>query len=258
MAAGLEFSLKFTLRPFDPKNYRNMERSLTPQEVHVWSLAVDNNELDLSEMRDVLSVDERERAGRFRFEPHRAQYVRTRATLRWLLAHYLGVPADEIWLGYSSYGKPTLVEPASHDLEFNVSHTEGIAIFGFTRGHRIGVDIEKLRTDFEAEEIAERFFSPAERAALHAIAKEARHAAFFRVWTRKESYIKALGEGLSHPLHQFDVSAGDDDAWLIATRPQASEAQRWHLEDLKVVPGYVAAVAVETCPPPHPIECVHE
>ena len=238
MVAAAERTLALTIRSVDRGS---AVPRLDRHQVHIWTLPLEATNSAHS-LRDLLSPDELERAARFRFDKHRDQYLLTRGTLRSLLGNYLGTAPREIAFEYSKYEKPSLKQ--GHDLAFNLSHTEGMAIFGFTRGHRIGVDIERLRSDFRADEIAERFFSASERAALREIAEERRHEFFFRIWTRKEAYIKALGEGLSHPLHQFDVSL-DDTATLLATRPNASDAQRWQLENLAIAPEFIAAAAVE-------------
>ena len=103
-----------------------------------------------------------------------------------------------------------------------------------------------MRRDFSTAEIAERFFSVAERAALRGLPQEQRHQAFFRCWTRKEAFIKALGEGLSHPLDQFDVSfAPEEPAALLATRPIAEEVRRWVMWNVQVPGDYAAALVAE-------------
>ena len=108
------------------------------------------------------------------------------------------------------------------------------------------MDVEKIRRDFRTSEIAERFFSTAERDSLRQLPDEQRHEAFFRCWTRKEAFIKALGEGLSHPLDQFDVSlTPDSPAVLLATRPDAQEVKRWKLWNIQVPGDYSAALAFE-------------
>jgi 4'-phosphopantetheinyl transferase len=246
MAATIDSQFKFALRLLTSYADETVASHLDDDEVHVWSVGLHDQGLDISGLRGLLSSDECERAARFHFDRHRAQYVVTRGTLRWLLGSYLAVSPREISFGYSDHGKPCLAAPVNMHVEFNISHTEGMAIFGFTRGRRIGVDVENIRSGFKADEIAERFFSPSERTSLGEIPVAQRHEAFFRIWTRKEAYIKARGEGLSHPLHQFDVSL-DDAARLIATRPDAAEAQRWQLENLSVAPGFAAAAVVETC-----------
>jgi 4'-phosphopantetheinyl transferase len=103
--------------------------------------------------------------------------------------------------------------------------------------------------NFDFEEIAERFFSLAEQQMLRNTPADQRGTAFFRCWTRKEAYIKALGSGLSHPLFEFDVSmAPKQISSLLATRPDPSEADKWLIGDLPVPAGYVAALAVEADP----------
>jgi 4'-phosphopantetheinyl transferase len=115
----------------------------------------------------------------------------------------------------------------------------------FVKQRPIGVDVENVGREVEAERLAERFFSEHERQALRRLEGDELQAAFFRCWTRKEAYIKAKGDGLSLPLHQFDVSIadGDRDA-LLATRPDAAEAERWTICDIPMGTGYAAALAV--------------
>jgi 4'-phosphopantetheinyl transferase len=109
----------------------------------------------------------------------------------------------------------------------------------------VGVDLERIRSDVAVAEIAERFFSRREVAMLRTLPTEVQREAFFRCWTRKEAYIKALGEGLSLPLDQFDVSlAPGEPAELLCTRPDPSEASRWSLREIVPAPGYVGAIAL--------------
>ncbi|HEY1262847.1 MAG TPA: 4'-phosphopantetheinyl transferase superfamily protein, partial [Terriglobales bacterium] len=122
---------------------------------------------------------------------------------------------------------------------------------GFVRGHRLGVDVEEIRTDFASAEVAERFFSISERTCLQELSAAEQHEAFFRCWTRKEAYIKATGDGLSLPLDQFDVSlSAQAPAQLLRTRPDAAEAARWLMRDLDVGSGYAAALVMERNPSP--------
>jgi 4'-phosphopantetheinyl transferase len=107
--------------------------------------------------------------------------------------------------------------------------------------------VEKLDREIEAERLAERFFSQRERQGLRPLRGDELQAAFFRCWTRKEAYIKAKGDGLSLPLHQFDVSIDESDRdTLLATRPDPAEAARWTICDVPMGPAYAAAVAIST------------
>jgi 4'-phosphopantetheinyl transferase len=221
--------------------------ALGEHDVHVWQGPLNHYPQDkVSRLETILSGDEKERAARFRFEKNRKEFIVTRGWLRMLLGQYLGVSPAQLAFAYSAHGKPSIGVPATAPLHFNVSHTDGMGVFAFAWNRRVGIDIEKPREEVNVEELAGRFYSSAEKQAIRELPPEDRREAFFRCWTRKEAYIKAIGEGLSHPLHQFDVSlAPGDQAALLCTRPDATEASRWVLRDVPTAPGYIAALAVE-------------
>ena len=151
----------------------------------------------------LLSVEERARAGRFVFEDDRRRYTVARAQLRRLLGERLGERPEAVGLTYGAHGKPALApRHAGSGLRFNVSHCGDVAVHAFTRGREIGVDVEAVRALPDADQIAARFFSPRENQAYQALPSGDRAVGFFNCWTRKEAYIKALGEGLAHPLQR--------------------------------------------------------
>jgi 4'-phosphopantetheinyl transferase len=224
------------------------------QEAHTWIGSVASASSCISQFQKLLSDDETARASKFRFEKDRHEFVVSRGMLRTLLASYLGGSATQLRFTYSEHGKPRLddAEKADH-LTFNLSHSDGVILCAFARNREVGVDVEKMRDNFAVEEIAERFFSAGERNTLRTLAAEHRRQAFFYCWTRKEAYIKAKGEGLSLPLHQFDVSLSPaEPAALVSTRPDAAEASRWSLYDVEAPSGYAAALAVEIGPITNP------
>lgn len=225
--------------------------ALTADEVHVWRARLDPEPSAVALLAATLSADERARAARFRFDRDRVSYVVARGVLREILGHYLHVAPAELRFVYSPHGKPSLdAAPRASTLRFNVSHSHGFALYAFASGREVGVDVEYMRPDFAGEEIAERFFSRGEVNTLRGLPRGERLAAFFRCWTRKEAYIKARGEGLSHPLELFDVSlTPGEPAALLATRPDPLEATRWSLEELSCAPGYAASLAVEGAAP---------
>ena len=154
----------------------------------------------------LMSADERERAAKFRFPVDRDRFIRARVALRRILAAYHNISPAEIGFEYSHYGKPTLGKVQS-DIQFNTSHAADKALVACARGMEIGVDIECISRNIEPTDLAERFFSPQENAKLRALPADLRRLAFFRCWTCKEAYVKAVGKGLSLGLDQFDVSA---------------------------------------------------
>jgi len=198
----------------------------------------------------ILSSDELTRASRFHFEKDRLHFTRCRSALRLLLSRYLGMRAAEIRFDYQPSGKPEL--PAQQNprrLQFNVSHSAGLALVAVSASCRLGVDIEKVRADVDVTTLAERFFSARERAGLRALPDHLRVQAFFACWTRKESFLKATGDGLSFPLADFSVTTRLDlDPALEEVRGNIEARNQWCLADLNVGDSYRACVAVEGTP----------
>lgn len=221
--------------------------SLSSGEVHVWRArlgAVTPPENFLRVMHD----DERVRASRFHFERDRRRFILGRGFLRSLLAGYLGTAPEEVSFSYGPYGKPALGGPhAGSLLRFNASHSHELALYAFTQEHEVGIDVEHVNKDFASEDIARRFFSASEFQTLSGLPEEEKAAAFFRCWTRKEAYIKALGSGLSHPLDQFDVTlAAEQPAALLRDQCDAQAAARWSLFNLDPGADYAGALAVQS------------
>jgi 4'-phosphopantetheinyl transferase len=184
----------------------------------------------LETLRCWLSEDEHRRAARFRFARDRRRFIVGRARLRELLGARLGMPPESIALAYGRHGKPALGgRLARSGWRFNVSHSGEVALYAFSRGDaEIGVDLEAVRPLPEADRIAAGFFSPRESEAYARLAPHEKCAGFFRCWTRKEAFVKALGGGLSIPLDAFDASR---------------DPTGWRLESFTPLPGFIAAVA---------------
>jgi len=219
---------------------------LTDDEVRVWRIGIDLPPSELTELRLVLSSDEQERVERFRFEADRRRSVVSRGCLRLLLGALLRLPAFSLRFEYNEFGKPKLISTQEQGLQFNVSHSGDLVLIAITKGRAVGLDVEKIRTDIDLDGVAARFFSTDENRRLASLAGPAKYEAFFTCWTRKEAYLKAHGGGLSVPLDRFDVSfLPNEDAALLATRPDPNEAKRWTLLPISVPSGYAAALASE-------------
>jgi 4'-phosphopantetheinyl transferase len=220
---------------------------LDHDEVQVWYAALDQPAWRMAQLSRTLSPDEQERAARFRFEHDRYRFIAGRGILRELLARCLAVDPGDVVFSYGPHGKPALAGRWRGELlRFNLAHSAGVALCALAHGREVGVDVEALRPTADLDQIAERFFSAQERAALRALPRAAQLAAFFRCWTRKEAYIKARSTGLSFPLDQFDVALDDDRrSALLEVRGEPGEAARWLLRDLPAGQGFVAALAVE-------------
>jgi 4'-phosphopantetheinyl transferase len=207
------------------------------------------SERERTRLAALLSADERARAARLRRAEDRLRFVVARARLRLLLARHAGGAAEDLRFAYGPFGKPSLPECGS--LRFNLAHAADTALLAIAAGREVGIDLEPLDRGRDLEDVARTFFSPAERAALAALAPPRRAAAIMRCWCRKEAYVKARGDGLTRSLATFDVAVdggADGDAngsLLLATRPDAAEARAWDVRDLAVGARHVAALAVE-------------
>ena len=217
--------------------------TLGKSDVHLWLASVPDCLPQLARLRELLTPDERERAARFHFERDRDRYAIARAILRDLLASYIGT--SQFAFATNNHGKPSL-EPPHHPLEFNVSHSGDLVLFGFTRTCEIGVDVERIRPDFATLEIANRFFAPDEAKVLAGLSERERTAAFFNCWTRKEAYIKARGVGLSLGLSTFAVTLKSSELpALVRVDADPDAPNRWTILDLAVGDDYRAAAAFE-------------
>lgn len=224
--------------------WRNAPANLTLQknEVHLWRADLDR---DVRPFAPILSADETLKAERFYFEQHRQRFIVGRGILRNILGRYLAIEPAQLQFEYGARGKPELAQAFSGDkLQFNLSHSQGLALYGFTCDRRIGVDLEYLRPVTDAQKIAQRFFSNRESNSISALPPAEQQEAFYRCWTGKEAYLKATGEGLAG-LEQVEVSPFPEQLRLISIGADVQAANRWTLLSLSPACGYLATVAVE-------------
>jgi 4'-phosphopantetheinyl transferase len=220
---------------------------LEDNEVHVWRASLELPAPRVQALQHDLSEEELERAERFHFQRHQSHFIAARGLLRTILGRYLKTEPRRLRFRYGPKGKPELVGGTSRRaLRFNVSHSHDLALYAITHGREIGVDVERIRPDVAGEKIAERFFCPQEAAALRQLPDGVRQTAFYTCWTRKEAYLKAIGEGITLRLDQFEVSVvPGEPAVLLSIHGDPKEASYWSLKELDPEPGYVGALAVK-------------
>jgi len=223
---------------------------LDQDEVHVWLADLSRSGDSSGQLASILSEDERNRAARFHFPRDADRWMVSRMVLRSILGSYLGVEASAVQFCVGPWGKPELTASFQrHLLQFNASRSDGLGLYAVARNRRVGVDIERLRPFPDLRAIAAQILSPREHQTLGELPPAEQCAAFFNCWTRKEAYIKALGEGLVHPLERFSVSLTPDGPLkLEGVGSKSAEVGRWSLSALAPVPGYAAALAIEGAP----------
>jgi len=222
--------------------------TLSSSEVHVWSTSLTLPALRLQKLAATLSADEQSRAERFYFEQHRQRFIASRGLLRLILGCYLDIEPQKVQFCYGPYGKPLMAElKQENSLRFNLSHSQDIALYAVTFKREVGIDIEQVRSLAEAEQIAKNFFSARENAAFRVLSPTERQEVFFRYWTCKEAYLKALGDGLTRSLNSIEVSlAPGQQARLLSVKEEPQAVERWFLQELTPpAAGYAAALAVE-------------
>jgi 4'-phosphopantetheinyl transferase len=197
---------------------------------------------------ELLNPDERARFERFIPDPPRFQFLAGRVLLRAILGRELGVDPREVAFVEGERGKLALAGESSGGLQFNLSHTDGLVAAVFARGAEVGVDVERIDPARSGREIARRHFAPSEVAALDALQGDRFAREFFRVWTLKESYIKARGLGLAIPLREFAFSPvpeeADAEIRIAFTRAIDDDAARWQFAFFKPTAEHRLAVAV--------------
>jgi 4'-phosphopantetheinyl transferase len=194
----------------------------------------------------MLSVEERERHLRFRFERDRQSYLCAHALTRGVLAQLLGAEPDELRFELGPHGRPEICWPDRRPrLRFNLSHTRGLVACGLSLEHDVGVDVEQLDRRVEIDQLAPSVFSLSERSELARLGTEQKRERFFQLWTLKEAYIKAVGTGLSTPLRAISVELGLAHApRLHFAEPLIDDGTRWLLHVRRIASAHMLAVAV--------------
>ncbi|MBP7867817.1 MAG: 4'-phosphopantetheinyl transferase superfamily protein [Acidobacteria bacterium] len=217
---------------------------LRPGEVHLWLADGEGEPAPPDDGGGVLSEDERARAARFRFPVHARRFRFAHVVLRRVLSRYAGSPPGELSFETGTYGKPRLapVSGEAPPFRFNLAHSGDLVLVGVCRDGETGVDLEAVDPAVDVRGIGRRFFHPAEVRVLEGLSGEACVDAFFRIWTRKEAFVKAVGAGLFLCLPSVDVTAGR--VRLPEGAPRGASGGDFRLVDLPSVEGFRAAAAV--------------
>lgn len=216
-----------------------------PGNIHVWLVnpVVDHTALNL--YLQVLSPSEKAKAARFRFEEDKYRFIVGRAVLRKLSSQYMGCNTNEVLFGYNQFGKPYYKN--STLLKFNLSHSNRLAVIGFSSNLQIGIDIEKVNSDYDFSDIAQTVFSRKELLMLNKLNPVDRIARFYELWTRKEAFIKGVGHGLSFPISLRKISVLSDrveKGSIDAAAAGIKIMESWSTSSFDPSPAYRAAVAL--------------
>lgn len=208
---------------------------------------LDVSDVTLARHRDLLTVEESYRAARLPAAHLRSRLVSARAFLRLALALHLGIRPADVAILRAGSRKPMLAAPdeSSRSLHFNLSHSDRIAVLAINDSTPVGIDVEKIDPNIDCDAVAKDVFSVEERASLAALPARSRLAAFVSTWTRKEAFLKGLGEGLTRQLDQFTVSTDPNEAPTLLAVPFAPHlVGQWSLHTVPVGERFAATLAV--------------
>ena len=222
--------------------------------VHVWQLDLMAVPDPKSCMTD-FSQEELARAESTKYDTAFRQFVLTRYALRSLLGHYLAVAPNSIFFDKTPSGKPFLrTGNGAAPLVFNVAHSHERTLLAIAQTGLLGVDVEHVNTQRDALKVAQRFFAHEEIAAMEELDAQERIDRFYALWTGKEAYVKALGEGLRFALDNFTLKQGDDALHLTHTERSGPSEKNWTLRHIPLDNHYVGACAT-TIPTPEFLFC---
>lgn len=203
--------------------------------IDLWVLPLSPSDGD----EKLLEPAERARLQRLRVADKRRQFLAAQADLRRVLGRYRDRGPAEIRFAYGEHGKPWL--PDDPDVGFNLSHSGALAVVAVARGLELGVDLEHTARQRPFLRLSQRYFHPAEHAWLAARPTERLAADFYRVWTLKEAYLKAIGTGLTVSPSSFRIDLDHQHPVLASTHDGAGPSG-WRLRTPAVGDGYAAAL----------------
>jgi 4'-phosphopantetheinyl transferase len=216
-----------------------------------WILSLaDTPDQAASVLLKLLTQEERGRAARFHHQSDRARFIASHAALRFLLASYLHKEPSSLVFAENANGRPYLAN--GEDVSFNLSHAGDFALIAAIGAGAIGVDIEQIREMADFISIARQHFAPDEFDRLVRAPAERQLSFFYTTWTRKEAFVKAIGQGLSFSLNAFTTG---DPAQAPSLEVEGRACPDWTISDLSLPAGYAGALVVAS--PAIAVRCMH-
>jgi len=212
--------------------------------IDIWRIDLNWDSSKVSQSIKNLSPDEEEKARSFRFEKDRDRYIVARNSLRIIIGNYLDIKPDQIRFSYNKYGKPFL-DNGNQELRFNLSHSRDIALIAVTSGAEVGVDVEYLDDELDVMTLANTILSETETSMLEKLPADSQTKTFFKAWTRKEAFLKALGKGFSETADRLPTSALMTEAKISVKITGGQSDKSWWLASFPINRDYSAAVAAE-------------
>ncbi len=212
--------------------------------IHLWHTPLNPWLKEIEELRAILSAEETSRMEQLVFQNRAEDYIVSRGVLRNILARYLGLAPESVPLKTYSNGKPYL--PGS-EIHFNLSHSEGLFLYGLASGSPLGVDLQRVYPIANINTIIKNYFSPEEQNILNSVNENLLQDLFFTIWTAKEAYLKGTGEGFQRPPNNFTICHKSNGLlkFELSDNLNSTLNNLWSIREIQLAPNYKAALAVK-------------
>jgi 4'-phosphopantetheinyl transferase len=218
------------------------EKNELESQIYLFKTNLNKNDYEIKQLEIILADDEKARADKFHFECDKRRYIAARGTLRNILAKHLDCNPKEIIFKYTAVGKP-YIENAQ--IQFNISHSHEMAVYGISFNKNIGIDIEYIGSNIRGEDVFKRYFFSSEYELIYSVPLFERQKMFFQIWTIKEAYLKATGEGIAG-LEKVEVKWDKEGGnHKIYHRDGCEDAKKWVIKVLDLEYGYIGACVYE-------------
>lgn len=233
------------LLPFIKNIQPILDLSINKIQVCVYFVDLAFWEGNISLFWGLLCEQERNRVNEFYFETSKLRFIVSRGMLRILLSYYTNISSSNIDFCTNKYGKLFLKNYP--ELQFNMSYSNKIICYAFTLFHPLGVDVEWKNPDFDISTVIEFVLTPTEQKFFMGANLEEKSSIFYEIWSKKEALVKAIGVGLSYPIHTIDVIHVNsmEPIYLKTFEEENRGKQEWYVYPINELSGYSCAIATD-------------
>lgn len=211
--------------------------------VDVWEGSLSVEPEILTDMLDNLSETEQQKAAAFKLPLMRQRYIAVRYLVRKTLGQYLQTEPRALKFYADTYGKPFL---ACGSLHFNISHTADLLMLAVANFPDIGIDVESIKPRGSLDGLAVRCFTETEYQTWRQFPGAQQEAVFYRLWTKKEAFVKAVGRGIALGLEKCEVQL-PVGGQLVNIPAEFGGATDWQITELPTNADSAAALVTTSC-----------
>ena len=243
----LDFYMEANSRGIDSNLIKDFNQNLDG-EIHLWSSLLDQSEEVINYFWIKLSDKEKERISKYKFKFLRDRHTVSTGLLKSLISCYLNTEVKEISFLQNGHGKPSLQPELNKlDLRFNISHSENVGVFAFSLGKELGIDVELIQKISNLNQIIDISFSDYEKKWFYKTEPEGRNELFYKIWTAKEAFVKAIGKGLSYSLKEIEFQTkADKTIEFHSTHGHQDSCGEWKIFTFNPLPNFISSLVTQT------------